>query len=323
MSSYKHLSESERDRISCWKAQGMSLREMARRLGRSAATLSREIRRNSAPRYRNCYLAHLAHSRAERRWQVRHRKRRLKSARLRQYVRARLKAGWSPELIAGRLARHAHYPRISHEAIYQWIYREARELIDSLARSHRLRRRRGYSRKHRKPHILKRIPIHQRPAHIAQRRQVGHWEVDTVVSSKSTAVLAVALERKSRLTKVRCLPDKSAHQLRLALVRAMARYPPRLRRSFTYDNGTENAEHLAINRVLRSRSYFCAPLHSWEKGSVENRIGLIRRQYPKGSNFAQLSPRQIARLEYSLNHRPCKLLNFKTPAEAFRLERCT
>lgn len=238
-------------------------------------------------------------------------------------MRQRLQAGWSPELIAGRLSGQARRARISHEAIYQWIYSEARELIATLARSHRRRLRRGYSRKHRKPHIPGRISIQQRPTHIATRRHVGHWEVDTAVSRKSTAALAVVAERKSRFVKVRRLPDRTAHSLRVTLNRSMARYPRRLRRSFTYDNGSENVEHQRVNRCLRSKSYFCQPMHSWEKGTVENRIGLIRRRYPKGTNFAELTAREIKQLEVSLNRRPCKCLGFKTPAEAFRLERCT
>ena len=320
---YQHLSKSERDRISFWKGQGVSMREMARRLSRSPATLSRELRRNNAPLYRNCYLAHRAQGRAEQRWQSRHRRSRLKSPALRHYVRQQLQAGWSPELIAGRLSGQSHRERISHEAIYQWIYAEARELIGTLARSHRRRLRRGYSRKHRKAHIPGRVSIQKRPAHIATRRQVGHWEVDTAVSRKSKAALAVMVERKSRFAKVRRLPRRTARSLRVALTRSMARYPKDLRRSFTYDNGTENVEHLQVNQCLGSRSYFCLPMHSWEKGSVENRIGLIRRRYPKGTNFARLTVREIKQLESSLNRRPCKCLGFKTPAEAFRLERCT
>jgi IS30 family transposase len=320
---YRHLSKSERDRISFWKGQGLSLRQMAKRLGRSPATLSRELRRNSAPLYRNAYLAHRAQGRAEERWRSHHRKLRLKSPSLRQYVRQQLQAGWSPELIAGRLSGQTRRQRISHEAIYQWIYAEARELISTLARSHRRRLRRGYSRKHRKAHIHGRISIQQRPAHIATRRQVGHWEVDTAVSSKGKAALAVMVERKSRLAKVRRLRGRTARSLRVALNRSMAQYPKHLRRSFTYDNGTENVEHLQVNRCLGSRSYFCQPMKSWQKGTVENRIGLIRRRYPKGTDFARLTVREIKQLESSLNRRPCKCLGFKTPAEAFRLERCT
>jgi transposase, IS30 family len=160
---YQHLSASERDRISFWKGQGLSIRQIASRLGRSPATLSRELHRNSAPHYRNCYLARRAQRRAEQRWGSRHRKPRLKSPALRQYVRQQLQVGWSPELIAGRLSGQTQRERISHEAIYQWIYTEARELIGNLARSHRRRRRRGYSRKHRKAHIPGRVSIRKRP----------------------------------------------------------------------------------------------------------------------------------------------------------------
>jgi IS30 family transposase len=116
---YKHLSKHERDRIAVWRGQGLSLREIARRLKRSPATLSRELKRNSAPIYTDCYLAHRAQARAEDRWREQHHKDRLKSARLRRYIRSKLKAGWSPELIAGRRAHLARRERVSHEAIYQ------------------------------------------------------------------------------------------------------------------------------------------------------------------------------------------------------------
>jgi IS30 family transposase len=319
---YKHLSKHERDRIAVWRGQGLSLREIARRLKRSPATLSRELKRNSAPIYTDCYLAHRAQARAEDRWREQHHKDRLKSARLRRYIRSKLKAGWSPELIAGRRAHLARRERVSHEAIYQWIYAEARELIATLARAHRKRLPRGHSRKHRKTHIPQRISIRERPAVVARRRQVGHWEVDTAVSRQGPAALVVAIERKTLFTKVRRLRRKTSRRLRVAITRGMARYPKRLRRSFTYDNGSENVEHVAINRALGSRSYFCEPYRSWEKGLVENTIGLIRRRWPKGTDFTRLSDREIKRAERWLNHRPRKRLGFMTPAEAFRRECC-
>jgi IS30 family transposase len=102
----------------------------------------------------------------------------------------------------------------------------------------------------------------------------------------------------------------------------MVRYPERLRRSFTYDNGSENVEHVAVNRVLGSRSYFCEPCRSWEKGTVENTIGLIRRRWPKGTDFTRFPDREIKRAERWLNNRPRKRLGFITPAEAFRRECC-
>jgi len=320
---YKHLSKDERDRIAVWRGQGLSGREIAHRLGRSPGTLSRELKRNSAPVYTGCYLAHRAQARAEDRWREQHQKLRLKSATLRNHVRRKLEAGWSPELIAGRLAHLARRERVSHEAIYQWLYAEARDLVPALARAHRKRLPRGHSRKHRKPHIPQRVSIRERPVSVAARRQVGHWEVDTAVSRHGPAALAVMAERKTLFTKLRRLPRKTAHQLRVAITRRMARHPKRLRRSFTYDNGSENVEHLEVNRVLGSKSYFCEPFHSWEKGTVENTIGLVRRRWPKGTDFTRVSDREIKRAERWLNNRPRKRLGFMTPAEAFRRECCT
>lgn len=320
---YKHLSMHERDQIAVWRGQGLSLREIARRLQRSPGTLSRELKRNGAPIYTACYLAHRAQARAGDRWRIRHRKRRLKSERLRRYVRCKLEDGWSPELIAGRLAHLARRERVSHEAIYQWLYAEARELVATLAHAHRKRLPRGHSRKHRKPHIPQRVSIQERPATVAARRQAGHWEVDTAVSRHGPAALAVMAERKTLFTKLRRLRRKTARQLRVAITRRMAHHPRRLRRSFTYDNGSENVEHLEVNRVLGSKSYFCEPFHSWEKGTVENTIGLVRRHFPKGTDFTRVPDREIKRVERWLNHRPRKRLGFMTPAEAFCRECCT
>lgn len=109
----------------------------------------------------------------------------------------------------------------------------------------------------------------------------------------------------------------------MALNRTLAQYPARLRLSLTYDNGSENTEHRRVNVVLGTRSFFCAPFHSWEKGTVENTIGLVRRFFPKGTDFTRLPARAIKHVERWLNHRPRKCLNYQTPAEVFRRERCT
>jgi IS30 family transposase len=321
--SYKHLSQRERDMIAVLKSRGESLRAIARRLKRDPATISRELKRNSPPVHRGYYLAHKAQTRAHRRWAAAHRRARLKSRRLAAYVRQRLRAGWSPELISGRLKRLRGGATVSHEAIYQWIYAEARELIAHLARSHRRRLPRGHTRRHRKSRIPGRIPIARRPARVANRRQAGHWEVDTAVSRKGPAALAVAAERKTRYVRLQRLPRKTARHLRAALNRSLSRYPVRLRRTLTYDNGCENTEHRHINTVLGTRSFFCEPFHSWEKGTVENTIGLVRRFFPKGSDFTRLPKGAIKRVERWLNHRPRKCLDYHTPAEVFRRECCT
>lgn len=321
--SYQHLSQRERDMIAVLRSRGESLRAIARRLQRDPATISRELKRNSPPVHRGYYLPHKAGARATARWQTTHRRPRLKSARLLAYVRQRLLAGWSPELISGRLKRLDLGGRVSHETIYRWIYAEARDLIRCLARSHRRRLPRGHSRKHRRCHIPGRIPITRRPRRVNARRQAGHWEVDTAVSRRGPAVLAVAAERKTRYTRICRLKRKTARALAVALNRTLAQYPARLRLSLTYDNGSENTEHRHVNAVLGTRSFFCAPFHSWEKGTVENTIGLVRRFFPKGTDFTRLPVRAIKRVERWLNHRPRKCLDYQTPAEALRRECCT
>jgi len=320
---YKHLSIQERDLIAVLRSQGASLRSIARQLKRHPSTLSRELRRNTPPINRGYYLPHRAQARADLRWRLSHHRPRLKSPALRQYVRTHLQLGWSPELIAGRLKHQSRLPAVSHETIYQWLYAEARDLIPLLARAHRKRLPRGHSRKHRKPHIPARVPIDLRPASIQRRRQAGHWEIDTAVSRQGPAALAVFAERKTRYLKLHRLPRRSARSLRLVLNRTLAQYPDFLRRTLTYDNGSENTDHQFVNAVLGTRSFFCAPFHSWEKGTVENCIGLVRRYFPKGTDFTRLSNREIKHVERRLNNRPRKCLNYLTPAEAFRLECCT
>lgn len=319
---YQHLSGHERDVLAVLRSRGQSLRQIAAALHRAPSTLARELHRNAPPIHRGYYLAHKAHQRAETRNHLAHQRPRLKSARLRRYVATRLRAGWSPELLAGRWRRRHPECPISHEAIYQWVYAEARELVPCLVRAHRRRRYRGYVRgKHRRVSIPSRVSIRQRPAEVLRRRQVGHWETDTMISRASAVALQVTVERTARYTKLAALPRKGAAEMRVALTRRLRQYPRGLRRSLTYDNGSENTEHVQTNRALGSRSYFCEPYHSWERGTVENTIGLVRRFFPKRTDLAQLSTPQIQSVERWLNHRPRKCLGFQTPAEVFKSAR--
>lgn len=322
---YQHLTHYERDRIAILRSHGVSLREMGRRLGRHHTTLARELTRNAPPVHPGYYLPHKAHERAGERNRERHRRARLKSPLCRAYVRRQLAHGWSPELTAGRWNRLHPATPISHEAIYQWVYAEARDLITCLVRRNRRRMRRGYVRgRHHRTHIPSRISITQRPAAVAGRRVVGHWESDTAASrQRRSAALLVAVERKSRYSRIAKLPAREAGAVAAALNRRLSQYPGNLRRSITYDNGSENAQHVRVNAVLGTRSYFCEPYRSWERGTNENTIGLVRRFLPKGTNFATVPPRELRRIERWLNHRPRKCLRYRTPAEVFRDERCT
>jgi len=315
---YTHLSHHERDLLAVLRSQGHSLRHIAHALGRTPGTVSRELRRNAPPVYTGYYLAHKAHQRAEERARQARCHRRLKSAVIRRAVVRGLRRGWSPELIAGRLKRRRPHQAISHEAIYQWVYTEARQCIPLLVRAHRRRKPRGYSRKHQHTHIPARVSIRQRPASVLGRRRIGHWETDTMVSRRSLQALQVTVERKTRYARLAPLTRKGAREMSTALTRRLSRYPQGMRRSLTYDNGSENTEHQRTNRVLGTRSYFCEPFHSWERGTVENTIGLVRRFFPKQTDLAQISKNRVQSVERWLNHRPRKCLGFQTPAEVFK-----
>lgn len=315
---YHHLSAEERDHVAVLRSRGGSLRAIARAVGRDPATLSRELRRNAPPIHTGYYLPHKAQARAEARWRAAVRRPRLRDPWVRHYVTRQLRRGWSPELIAGRLKRLRPSQAVSHEAIYQWVYAEARDLIPCLLRHYRRRKRRGYSRRHTKVHIPSRVPITERPAVANARRQLGHWEADTLQRRERGAALQLAVDRKSRYAVLNWLPRKTAAAMRTALNRSLTRFPHHVRRTITYDNGTENVEHLRVNAVLGTHSYFCTPYTSQERGTVENTAGLVRRFFPKGTNFATLRRQDVKAVQRWLNHRPRRVLHFQTPAEVFR-----
>lgn len=303
--------------ITVLKAKDYPLGDIADELGRDKSTISRELQRNAPEIRKGYYLSHKAQERARSRWISSHSRPRLKNQEIRDYVEKNIKAGLSPELIAGRLRLDRPGSRISHEAIYQYIYEDRTDLIKYLVRSHKKRKRRGYSRKHKKSHIPNRISIEDRPAIVEKRERVGDWEADTVVSKKSTAALQVLGDRASRLIKIRKIKHTTSEAARKVIVEVLGAYPIELRQTITFDNGHENVEHEQINEKLGTDSYFCNPYHSWEKGTVENLVGLIRRYLPKGTNFSKIADDRLVEIEYALNSRPRKCLGFRTPFETF------
>lgn len=317
---YKQLCGEERDRIAILRAEGFKSSEISRIIGRDKSTISRELKRNKSPAY-DCYLPHKANERAQERKHKAGQRPRLKDKFAVAYIVEKLKLGWSPELIGGRWSKEHPEVSISHEAIYQFIYdkkqRKQEYLTVYLPRAHRKRLRRGHSRKHRKSHIPERISIELRPQYIEKRKQPGHWEGDTIVSRQSLATVAVMLERASRIIRLKKIEQKSSALFSRAIEDRLKSYPLSLRRTITYDNGSENVEHKKTNERLGTQSYFCNPYHSWEKGSVENAVGLVRRFLPKKTDFATVSHQQIKHIETLLNNRPRKCLDYKTPLEVF------
>jgi len=312
---HNHLRIDEREIIAILLAQGKTRREIGRSLGRSHTTICRELEHNTPPINKGYYLPHKAQERAVQRRIETHKRPRLKNEQIKDYVVSKLMLGWSPEQIAGRLPIDCPGQHIGHEAIYQFIYEDAQQMTRYLARSHRKRFPRGHSRKHRRSHIPERTSLDERPSDVERRTTIGHWEGDTMVSRKSTVALQVLIERKSRFAQLTRLNRKTATEMANAVISRLGLLPAEARRTITLDNGSENTEHLGITSVIGTKAYFCAPFHSWEKGSVENLVGLVRRFFPKKTDFSLVTPQQIESVESLLNNRPRKCLNYATPIE--------
>jgi len=226
---YKHLSSEERDKIAYLRAKGKSISHIAESIGRNKSSISRELKRNRSPIY-NVYLANRAHKRAVKRKHESVQRPQIRNPLIRRYIMKKLKLKWSPELISGRFALEYPELRISHEAIYQFIYDQSiqsrHHLVPYLTRAHKRRRLRTHSHRHKTLHIPGRISIKERPLEVQTRIQPGHWEADTLISRRSKAALAVALERTSRHPHLAKLPAKTSQSLRCVLTRRLSRYPP-------------------------------------------------------------------------------------------------
>jgi IS30 family transposase len=298
---------------------GMKLAEVAELMGRHRSTLWRELRRNRSP-WSGVYLDLAAQQRARERLGQAHRRDRLKNRPIRRYVRRKLKRGWSPELIAGRLRLKSNGCSISHEAIYQYIYGLAEpqrtEYVRCLRQGRMRRRARGAGKSGRKSRIPNRIGIEQRPESVASRRQAGHWEGDSMVSCHNTTVLYSLVERKTRLVRLVRVRGRDRKRTGVAIIRQLRPLPRAARRTLTLDNAFEHACHEAVTEELGIRCYFCDPYSAWQRGTNENRNGLIRGFFPKGTDFAKLTQAEIERAEHAINTRPMKCLGYRTPLEA-------
>jgi IS30 family transposase len=296
-----------------------SLGDIAKALGRSKSTISRELTNNSSPEHKK-YLSHRAHGRAVQKREKASKRPRLKDARIISYVRGKLKVGWSPEQISGRISIDHPGLSISHEAIYQYIYHPKtegqRELISCLRRAHRKRKNKAIDRQQKKSKIPNRISIEQRPPSVERRRQYGHWEGDSLVSRKSKVALNTLVERKSRLLMLTKLKRKTAKATFKAVVSRLGNLPPKARRTLTMDNGSENTMHQEISSTIGIDCFFAHPYASWERGTNEHINGLVRWYLPKGTDFRNISDDEIVRIESLINNRPRKCLGYKTPLEA-------
>jgi len=313
---YSHLSLEEREEIAIGLEKGLKQCEIAELLKRNPSTISREIKRNTFILPYVKYRANAAQRRADFRNRFNHQRQRIPNKRLRRFICRFLRKGYSPEIIAVLALRKNNRWKTNYETIYQWIYKDRKDLIPFLTRSHKKRRKRSSGNKKRGT-IPNRIMIEKRPDYINLRSKIGHWEIDTAISRKSKEAIMVLVERRTRYVIIKKLLAKTAFHMHNATINSFKTLPKKARKSITYDNGLENVLHEHTNKVLGIKSYFCNPYHSWEKGTVENIIGIIRRFYPKKTDWKIISQWDLNRVAYYINNRPMKLLNFNTPYQVF------
>jgi transposase, IS30 family len=314
MSGGTHLRLEERERLAAFRAEGLSLRAIAARLGRAASTVSRELRRNALPK--GGYLpVHAEGGYLERRQRPAVLER---DERLGRFVRERLLEGWTPEQIAGWLKRGEErgLRPVSFETIYAFIHRAGQKAERLWRLLPRGRAKRG-RRRARQPRnvIAERRSIHDRPEGVEGRQEAGHWEGDLLICRRTRPVL-VLKERKTRFVLAARLAGKSAAETVAIMMAVFRRLDPRLRSSVTFDNDTAFARHGLLASACSMATWFCDAYASWQKGAVENANGRLRRDLPRDLNLDVLTDAELQEIVLSHNLTPRKCLGFLTPVQA-------
>lgn len=319
---YSQLDPDDRIELSRLHEAGIARSEIARMMGRHPSTIGRELKRNSLPKggYKPGSADRIALSRRRRLSRIE------RLSPLGDHIRDHLAMGWSPEQIAGRLRLMGSQHRVSHESIYRFIYRRPvhrEKLYRYLPRAKATRGRRYFKRR-RQP-IAGRRSIHERPQAIDSRESFGHWEGDLMQFRTQRGNLLTLVERQTRLTLANPLPSKTAQATATSLAGIFAALPEAARRSITFDNGAEFAKHQELQENLDMETFFCDPHSPWQRGSIENANGLLRRDLPRKTDLTDYTPQDINDIVWAINTTPRKCLGFLSPAEAFlhQLRRCT
>lgn len=319
---YKRLSLQERVIIQTLLEEGKSKSFIANKLSRSRSTISREINKWMGDP-KDIYDACLADWNAKDDYLNKRNKDKINTYnRLKIYVYKGLLKGWSPEQISGRIKQD--YPNnlvmtISYEAIYCHIYAHRQAQLNKklikLLPYQKTQRRRANAKTKRGSKIKDQISIDQRPKHIENRREIGHWEGDLVIGKRQKSAIGTIVERTSRYTCIVKLKNRKSDTVRKQFTKEFKRFSKKLTKTMTYDNGVEMAQHKQLTKQTGVLVYFAHPYASWERGTNENTNGLIRRFFPKGTDFNQITQSQLKAVQKKLNTRPKKVLNFKTPME--------
>ncbi len=319
---YKQLNQKEREKIYQLKKKGLTNNDIARKLGRDKSTIGRELRRNQHLKFKQ-YLPDTAERKAEKR-KAKGRKVRyvIKQPALKRKIIRLLSKGWSPDLIAGRSNR-INEPYLNQESIYQFIYGlEGRKqnLRRYLRRAHRIRRKKNGRRHWKDMRIPNRVDIDKRPKIVVKRTQFGHWEGDSVVYNQHRRALSTTVERKTRKVMIYRPHNLTARAKAEATIRRYRGLPSKARRTMTYDNGLEAAAHETVTVAIGMKFYFAKTYASWQRGTNENRNGLVRFYLPRETNLDTISNAHIKRVENLINNRPMKCLGYQTPNEAYEFE---
>lgn len=337
ITSYKHLTEEEREQIHyLYYEESKSKEDIAKELGRDPSTIYREFSRNKTMKgminnnnpeaKKDSKKWQYLPQKAQEKYLERRRESKqqfpFKTLELYEFVVEKIKLGWGPDLIAGR-AKELGIGKTSHESIYKFVYYDPKakeeELWKYLPRSRKKRRKRN-GRKAKRTLIPNRVGIEMRPKAVEDRKEFGHWEDDSVVGVGKGAALNTKRERKSRYMMITKIPRKTARHTRLATCKRFKNLPVGAKKTNTMDNGCEFTEHEKTTRITGMNHYCANPYHSWERGTNENGNGLIRRFFPKKTDFNKITKKEIKAVEDWINHRPLKCLGYKTPHEVFHEE---
>lgn len=323
MNKYKRLNMEDREEISRGLAQDWTFSHIAHNIGRPVSTVSDEVWKNC--KYKRTYRAETAQRKSDNiKYRYKQSKKLDKEGQLREYVLDHLRLEWSPDEIAKRLK--VDYPnsmtmQISHESIYTYIYCLPRgELKKELMKGLRQERKFRHNRKaihQQRGAIQDFISISERPKETLSRTIPGHWEGDLIMGKDGQSAIGTLVERMTRYLLIVPLDKKDAVSVRLGFAKAIKQIPRYLKKTLTYDRGSEMSEHKLFLKQTKVQVYFCDPHSPWQRGTNENTNGLIRQYFPKGTDFTKVTKKELQRAQDRLNGRPRRVLAYAKPDEMF------
>lgn len=318
----KQLTHIDRDLLAILKAEGLTQEKIAQQIGCNQSTISRELKRNSISK--NRYIPSNSHywtkirqsswKKLQDKW--------FDNEELLNYVLEKLNLYWSPQQISKTIRLDfpdKHWMSISHEAIYQYVWRDKKRggSLSKYLRHSKKKRKKRYGSKNSRGIIPNRKSIHDRPEIVERRGRVGDWESDLIVGKNHKGAIATYVDRKTKLLIAMKMESQSAEEMFLKTKQAFKRIPKKFRCTMTHDNGKEIARHQEISKALKIDIFMADPYCSWQRGLNENTNGLIRQFFPKKTDFTKITQDQIDKVVSLINNRPRKSLNYRTPLQVF------